>query len=88
MKPVTICQIQYARVSLMCLENSLYEPFTYDFLNKDFRAYPMLFKLFKNINLSERKRAQAEGGAEAEGEAGSPLSREPDEGLDPRALEP
>ena len=27
-----------------------------------------------------------EGGAEAEGEAESPLSREPDAGLDPRTL--
>jgi len=32
----------------------------------------------------ERERAQAGGTAEGEGEAGSPRSREPDAGLDPR----
>ena len=32
----------------------------------------------------ERAHAQAGGVAAAEGEAGSPQSREPDEGLDPR----
>jgi len=34
--------------------------------------------------MSERERAQAGGAAEGEGEADSPLSREPDMGLDPR----
>ena len=34
----------------------------------------------------ERKRAQAGGAAEVEGEAGSPLSRETNGGLDPRSL--
>jgi len=42
-----------------------------------------IFKDF--ICLKERARAQA-GGAEAEGEAGSPLSKESDMGLDSRAL--
>jgi len=36
--------------------------------------------------LTEGKRAQAGGAGEGEGEAGSPLSREPDAGLDPRTL--
>ena len=36
--------------------------------------------------LFERKKTQAGGGAEGEGEAGSPLGREPDMGLDPRTL--
>jgi len=35
---------------------------------------------------SVRERAQAGGAAEGEGEAYSPLSREPDMGLDPRTL--
>ena len=34
----------------------------------------------------ERENKQWEGQAEGEGEAGSPLSREPDAGLDPRTL--
>ena len=39
------------------------------------------------ICLKEREGAQAAGGgAEREGEAGSPLSREPDVGLNPRIL--
>jgi len=38
------------------------------------------------VFVRERKRAQT-GGA-AEGEAGSPLSREPDVGLNPRTLGP
>ena len=37
--------------------------------------------------MRETKEAGGRGGvAEAEGEAGSPLSREPEVGLDPRAL--
>ena len=44
-----------------------------------------LFFYFKDfIYLTQR--AQQEGGAEAEAEGGSPLSREPDVGLDPRIL--
>ena len=31
-----------------------------------------------------KRRHESGGGAEGEGEAGSPLSREPDAGLDPR----
>ena len=34
--------------------------------------------------MSKIESAQALAGVEAEGEAGSPLSREPDMGLDPR----
>jgi len=34
--------------------------------------------------LTEREGEQAGGAAEGEGEAGSPPSREPDAGLDPR----
>ena len=34
----------------------------------------------------DTERAQAGGEAEGEGEAGSPLCREPDMGLDPRTL--
>ena len=37
--------------------------------------------------MREREREHKQGGGvEAEGEAGSPLSREPDVGLDPRTL--
>ena len=43
------------------------------------------FNFLKNI-LFERERAQAGRGAEGEGEADSPLSREPDVGLDPGTL--
>ena len=44
------------------------------------------FFLILFINLTERKREhrQEEWQAEGAGEAGSPLSREPDAGLDPR----
>ena len=42
--------------------------------------------LFFFIYLTERDHKQAERQAEGEGEAGSPLSREPDSGLDPRTL--
>ena len=38
------------------------------------------------IYLTEKEREQSGGGAEAEGEAGSPLSREPNTGLHPRTL--
>ena len=38
------------------------------------------------IYLTERDHKQAERQAEREEEAGSPLSREPDAGLDPRTL--
>ena len=37
--------------------------------------------------MRESKRAQVGGAAEGEGEAGSPLSREPDPGLKPRTPE-
>ena len=44
------------------------------------------FSSFKDISVCEREeeRAQAGGRAEGEGEAASPLSREPDTGLVPR----
>ena len=42
----------------------------------------ILFYLFERI----RSSAQAGGGAEGKGAAGSPLSRKPDVGLDPRTL--
>ena len=44
----------------------------------------LFFVLRFYIYLTERKRAQAEGAAEGEGEAGSPLSRESDMKLDPK----
>ena len=45
----------------------------------------ILFIFFKDfIYLFDTGRAQAGGGAETEGEADSPLSREPDRGLYPR----
>ena len=47
------------------------------------------FKFFKKdfIYVYDRERALTSRGlAEGEGEAGSPLSREPDVGLDPRTL--
>jgi len=37
---------------------------------------------------SEQERAHKQGEQQAKGEAGSPLSREPDAGLDPRTLGP
>ena len=40
------------------------------------------------IYLTKREGAQAGEGAKGEGEAGSPLSRESDVGLDPRTLRP
>ena len=46
----------------------------------------LLFFL-KILFIYKRERHKQGGGAEAEGEAGSPLSREPNLGLDPRTLE-
>ena len=49
------------------------------------------FKVLLNLFVREKEReqaselAQAEGERETEGEAGSPLSKEPDVGLNPRA---
>ena len=48
-----------------------------------------LFFFFKDfIYLFDREKSQVDGeaGREREREAGSPLSREPDAGLDPRTL--
>ena len=45
---------------------------------------PFFFFKILFIYLRESERAQAGGPAEGEGEAGSPPSREPDVGLDPR----
>ena len=43
---------------------------------------------FINLFVRERERASTAGGAaEGEGEAGSPLSKEPNARLDPRTLE-
>ena len=42
--------------------------------------------IFLRLYLFDSKRAQEGGAAEREGEAGSPLNREPDAGLDPRNL--
>ena len=44
------------------------------------------FKRLIYLRERERARAQAGGRAEAEGEAGSPVSREPNAGLDPSTL--
>ena len=44
----------------------------------------MYILIFKSIYLFDKERAQAEGAAEEEGEAGCPLSREPNAGLHPR----
>ena len=48
----------------------------------------IIFKKIVFAYLTERERThkQEEGKAEGEGEAGSPLSRGPDVGLDPRTL--
>ena len=46
---------------------------------------PSLFKKYF-VYLFDTERAQVGGGAEGEGEAGSPLSREPHMGLNPRIL--
>ena len=43
-------------------------------------------KYFLFIHLRERERAQAGGEAKGEGEADSPLSWEPEAGLNPRPL--
>ena len=61
-----------------------------------FDRYSLNFFFFLRFYLFERERehvnerkstqAQTEGGAEGEGEAASPLGREPDIGLDPRTL--
>ena len=42
--------------------------------------------LFIDFTERERESARAEAGGVGEGEAGSPLRREPDLGLDPRTL--
>ena len=47
-------------------------------------SYFLLFFLKYFIYLTEREHKQ--GQQQAEGEAGSPLSREPNMGLDPRTL--
>jgi len=44
------------------------------------------FKDFIYLCVREREREHKQGERQAEGEADSPLSREPDEGLDPRTL--
>ena len=47
----------------------------------------LFFKDFIDLFVTERERAHKQGEWQAEGEeAGSPLSREPDEGLDLRTL--
>jgi len=46
--------------------------------------YFLRFYLF--ICQRERERAQAGGAAQGEGEAGPPVSRDPDAGPDPRTL--
>jgi len=47
----------------------------------------LFFKDFIYLFARERERtSRAEGGTEGEGEAGSPLSREPHAGADPRTL--
>ena len=50
----------------------------------------MFFFFFKILFIYLREREHKQGWEEkgAEGEADSPLSREPDEGLDPRILRP
>ena len=51
-------------------------------------VYTHVFVVFKYlIYLTEREKERAQAGREGEGEADSPLSREPDLGLDPRTLE-
>ena len=49
-------------------------------------TYIFLYFFKDFIYLRETEHAQAEEGAEGEGEADSPLSREPDAGLYPRTL--
>jgi len=44
------------------------------------------FFIFIFLNVLFIHESQREAAAEGEGEAGSPLSREPDAGLDPRTL--
>ena len=46
----------------------------------------LFFKDFIDLFVTERERAHKQGEWQAEGEAGSLLSREPDEGLDLRTL--
>jgi len=45
-----------------------------------------MWEFFKILFKGAGEHAQAGGAAVAKGEAGSPLSREPDLGLDPRTL--
>ena len=52
-------------------------------MNKWEASFSLLFKRFYLFN---RERTQAGGDAEGEGEADSPLSREPDAGLNLRVL--
>ena len=52
----------------------------------NFQIFKKDFHLFLREKERSKERAGAGGGAEAEGEAQSPLSREPDVGLDPRTL--
>lgn len=56
--------------------------FTKSFLQWLINTIIIIYKDF--IYLREREKAQAGGWAEGEGEAGSPLSKEPDSGLIPR----
>ena len=56
------------------------------FFLKSYSFFFFLKILFIYFRMAERERAHKQGEWQAEGEAGSPLSREPDEGLDLRTL--
>ena len=55
-------------------------------INKIFFFFKDFIYLFDRERERERAHKQAERQAKGEGEEGSPLSREPDVGLDPRTL--
>ena len=48
--------------------------------------FNIFLRLYLFIGQREKEHSQAGGAAEGLGEAASPLSREPNTGLDPRAL--
>ena len=79
---LSLCPSPLVTISLLSVDKSL-------FLGKSFGWFFFFFKIL-SIYLRERERAlwvptcKHEGGAE--GEADSPLSKEPDAGLDPRTL--
>ena len=82
--PLNICINLWRAIffHIHCIVLSLSQPI------EIYRISVYFFKIFKDFTyLFERKSThKLQGGAEGEGKAGFPLSREPDVGLDPRTL--